>query len=157
MDEKEVQSIVLPTCHGKTTFHESMPGVVDAGELVTSKIELRGLRRQARLSGNWECLDKYWIKEITLNIPETCVVLLVPSVHLARKLPYKVAGSYVLSLKEFVPLVTRRGSPDLVTALQDRETELLENPSSKLVESMFDLAWEISSHSVRLRGNRECN
>jgi hypothetical protein len=77
-------AVVLPTGHGKSTIHGTIPRVYDAGELVVSKSHLRLIRKQARQTHAWGHHDAWWSDQIKTNLPADCVVLMVPSLRLAE-------------------------------------------------------------------------
>jgi len=77
-------AVVLPTGHGKSTTHGTIPRVYDAGELVVSKSHLKLIRKQARQTHIWEHHDAWWSDQIKTNLPADCVVLMVPSLQLAE-------------------------------------------------------------------------
>jgi len=129
-------TVILPTCHGKTTLSTTSAHILDAGELCFDKEELRNKRRVARESNDWGTFDDYWVSEIrrvmlTVHRPDTAAIL-VPSYTIASKLALPCAGTILLDKDVFVRSVQGRPKSGLDNALSNYNTE--ENNPGKVVK-----------------------
>jgi len=91
-----LQVVVLPACSGKTTMHKVKPNVVDAGS-ICDKTEVSRRRLIARVTGNWETFDNWWASEILNQLDTDKIILLVPSVEIARCVSYR--QPYILAVE----------------------------------------------------------
>jgi ABC-type cobalamin/Fe3+-siderophores transport system ATPase subunit len=116
-------AVVLPTGHGKTTLHQSIPGIYDAGELVMSKETLRSIRRNARASGDWTEFDEYWLSEVRKHLPKDLKCLLLPSHIFAQKCGLLVAATFILPLEVIEDVITTRPKAGREETLRNRSEE----------------------------------
>lgn len=120
---ESLKVVVMPTGHGKTTFHGTEEGLVDAAKLVQSETELREKRKTARDSGNWGPFDTWWVEEIRNNCPETARVLMVPCHQLAQKLQLDVLATLVLDEEILSLTLNNRPKSGILNALNNRREE----------------------------------
>lgn len=120
-----VTSVIMPPCHGKTTFHNPSRGIIDAGELVGSKIALRAARQSARETGNWAAFDEFWCQQILTHLPENALVLMVPHVNIARACQIPVNSAIILPYCYILEHAKRRPKSGVDYALEMREEALL--------------------------------
>lgn len=114
---------VLPTGHGKSTVHGTIPGVYDAAELVVSKSHLKFLRKQARQNHNWGDLDAWWSNQIRTNLPDDCTILMVPSCHLAESCGISVIITVLLPVDLLCATLVSRPKSGILNALANRHDE----------------------------------
>lgn len=114
---------VLPTGHGKSTAHGTIPGVYDAAELVVSKSHLKLLRRQARESHDWSELDTWWSDQIRTNLPGDCTILMVPSLRLAESCEIPVVITILLPVTLLCSTLANRPKSGVLNALANRYDE----------------------------------
>lgn len=114
---------ILPTGHGKTTIHGTIPGVYDAAELVVSKSHLKLLRKQARERHEWGDLDAWWSDQIKTNLPRDCTVIMVPSLHLAEACGVSLIVTILLPVNLLHSALAVRPKSGILNAIANRYDE----------------------------------
>jgi len=78
---KYVAYIVMPPGHGKSHYHDKIPGLVEADTLYNYRgdEELSVLRTNARITGNWEKYDRQWAARILPHLTGNFWIVMVPS------------------------------------------------------------------------------
>lgn len=134
--------VVLPPGHGKSHLHQLYPYLYEADTLVNCKATdaLKTLRKDAKMSGEWEIYDKEWVAELEKVMPVGPVVIMVPShsVGLLLKAEFIFAG--VLALDQWARnLENRKGSIEEYAWCRDQVKAI----GAQTYESNADLQAEI--------------
>jgi len=76
-----VAHIVMPPGHGKSHYHNRMPGLVEADTIYNYRgdTELSFLRTVARRTENWEEYDRQWANRILSKLSGNFWIIMVPS------------------------------------------------------------------------------
>lgn len=120
--DTSITTLILPTCHGKTTVHNEGAGIYDIGTMVPNDPVVKERRAAARSTGDWAMFDNFLLERLEYKLPGNCRVLLLNHPGQALRFGLTVKATLVLELALYQEIVLNRGRPSLEVALQDRQS-----------------------------------
>lgn len=145
--DARVTTLVLPTCHGKTTVHNESAGIYDIGTMIPNSPIVRERRAKARATGDWAEFDSFLLEQLGHELPENCNVLLLNHPDQASRFGLTVQATLVLELTLYQEIALRRGRPSLETALQDRQSVIDSSSQVTLFSSLDDLIKHVKQYT----------
>jgi len=131
--------IVMPPGHGKSHYHNKVPGLVEADTIYNYRgdAELSFLRTMARETGYWEEYDRQWANRILPRLVGNLWIVMVPSDPVGQPLGGTLLTKVQLTEYQWSENLKKRGK-----STKDYEYAKLTGPDVHF----FDTNIEVESH-----------
>lgn len=108
---EELGYIVLPAAHGKSYHHGTLPGLLEADQIINCNgtPELQEARKEAKSTADWSKYDALWATLIRERIPKGRQVIMVPSSTIGVLLNATCLGSAILTDDVWSVTLAKRG------------------------------------------------
>jgi hypothetical protein len=135
-----IRAIVMPACHGKSSFHQLRPDLWDAGELVESKEVLRLKRAKARDLGDWNAFDNWWVESMLQTLEGQNAYVMIPYVTIAAHLGAPIHATIILPEHTVLEKLLTRPKSGIEFALSSRIDALEHSTNIIRLEDYNDIS-----------------